>query len=156
MCLVCVATMFHVMGFSICSRSHSLVFLIFSFFGRRVNFSGKQTSRSHFRFSNVGQMGKVYLLCQQQRTMLLAICCFRYVSDSCLDNLNFMVTLGEYVIAMLEVLTRFVGFQDWQFRICSVKDRGCRCANDMACILASALNTCWFVFVLCISWCSVT
>ena len=31
MCLVCVCTMFHVMGSSICSRSHSLVFLIFGF-----------------------------------------------------------------------------------------------------------------------------
>jgi len=62
----------------------------------------------------------------------------------------------ENVIAMLGVLTRFVGFQDWQFQIGSVKDRGCTFANDMVCILASALNTFWFVLVLCISFGSVT
>ena len=53
-------------------------------------------SRSGFRFSNLGQIQKVCLLRQIQREdHIVGNLLFFYVSDSCLDNLNFMVTSGE-------------------------------------------------------------
>ena len=87
-------------------------------------------------------------------TPLFAMCCclcFRLMFGLCL---LFCCTIWmplshlENVIAMLDVLSRFVWFRDWQFQICSVKNPGCTSANDMVCIMVCVLILFWFVLVL--------